>query len=89
MLLTGSERTALRRAVRLLSLNWLAIWRAEGAGFLGLGTSNALTATSSGATWVSIHHGGGVGIGRSIHTGQVSVADGTELAAGVTRRILH
>ncbi len=42
---------------------------------------NALTATSSGATWVSIHHGGGVGIGRSIHSGQVSVADGTELAA--------
>ncbi|MCH6472144.1 urocanate hydratase [Sinomonas terrae] len=42
---------------------------------------NALTAASSGATWVSIHHGGGVGIGRSIHAGQVSVADGTELAA--------
>ncbi|GAA3693475.1 urocanate hydratase [Arthrobacter ginkgonis] len=42
---------------------------------------NALTAASSGATWVSIHHGGGVGIGRSIHAGQVSVADGTDLAA--------
>lgn len=42
---------------------------------------NALTATSSGATWVSLHHGGGVGIGRSIHSGQVSVADGTALAA--------
>ena len=42
---------------------------------------NALTAVSSGATWVSIHHGGGVGIGRSIHAGQVCVADGTELAA--------
>jgi len=42
---------------------------------------NALTAASSGATWVSIHHGGGVGIGRSIHAGQVCVADGTELAA--------
>jgi len=49
---------------------------------------NALTATSSGATWVSIHHGGGVGIGRSIHTGQVSVADGTELAAEKLTRLL-
>ena len=49
---------------------------------------NALTATSSGATWVSIHHGGGVGIGRSIHTGQVSVADGTELAAAKLERVL-
>ena len=38
---------------------------------------NALVNTSSGATWVSIHHGGGVGIGRSIHAGQVTVADGT------------
>ena len=42
---------------------------------------NALVNTASGATWVSIHHGGGVGIGRSIHAGQVSVADGTALAA--------
>ena len=49
---------------------------------------NALTATASGATWVSIHHGGGVGIGRSIHTGQVSVADGTELAAAKLERLL-
>jgi urocanate hydratase len=49
---------------------------------------NALTATSSGATWVSIHHGGGVGIGRSIHTGQVSVADGTDLAAEKLSRLL-
>lgn len=49
---------------------------------------NALTATSSGATWVSIHHGGGVGIGRSIHAGQVSVADGTELAAQKLARVL-
>ncbi len=49
---------------------------------------NALTATSSGATWVSIHHGGGVGIGRSIHTGQVSVADGTDLAAEKLERLL-
>ncbi|MBC9953093.1 urocanate hydratase [Leucobacter sp. cx-42] len=49
---------------------------------------NALTATSSGATWVSLHHGGGVGIGRSIHSGQVSVADGTELAAQKLERLL-
>ena len=42
---------------------------------------NALVNTASGASWVSIHHGGGVGIGRSIHAGQVSLADGTALAA--------
>ena len=49
---------------------------------------NALLNTSSGATWVSIHHGGGVGIGRSIHAGQVSVADGTDLAAQKLERLL-
>jgi urocanate hydratase len=49
---------------------------------------NALTATSSGATWVSIHHGGGVGIGRSLHAGQVTVADGTPLAAQKIERVL-
>ncbi|MFB0835304.1 urocanate hydratase [Arthrobacter halodurans] len=49
---------------------------------------NALTAASSGATWVSIHHGGGVGIGRSIHAGQVCVADGTELAAAKLEALL-
>ncbi len=49
---------------------------------------NALLNTSSGATWVSIHHGGGVGIGRSIHAGQVVVADGTELAAQKIARVL-
>ncbi len=49
---------------------------------------NALVNTSSGATWVSIHHGGGVGIGRSIHAGQVSVADGTALAAEKLARVL-
>ena len=49
---------------------------------------NALTATSSGAAWVSIHHGGGTGIGRSIHAGQVSVADGTDLAAQKLDRVL-
>ncbi|HEV7470718.1 MAG TPA: urocanate hydratase [Pseudonocardia sp.] len=49
---------------------------------------NALVNTASGATWVSIHHGGGVGIGRSIHAGQVTVADGTELAAAKIERVL-
>jgi urocanate hydratase len=49
---------------------------------------NALVNTASGATWVSIHHGGGVGIGRSIHAGQVCVADGTELAAQKLDRVL-
>jgi len=41
---------------------------------------NAMLNVASGATWVSIHHGGGVGIGYSIHAGVVIVADGTELA---------
>jgi urocanate hydratase len=49
---------------------------------------NALVNTASGATWVSIHHGGGVGIGRSIHAGMVVVADGTELAAQKLERVL-
>ncbi len=49
---------------------------------------NALVNTASGATWVSIHHGGGVGIGRSIHAGQVTVADGTDLAAQKLERVL-
>lgn len=49
---------------------------------------NALVNTASGASWVSIHHGGGVGIGRSIHAGQVCVADGTELAARKLERVL-
>ena len=49
---------------------------------------NALVNTASGATWVSIHHGGGVGIGRSIHAGQVTVADGTPLAAQKLARVL-
>src|SRR4051812_8748766 len=50
---------------------------------------NALVNTSSGATWVSIPHGGGVGIGRSIHAGQVSVADGTPLATQKLERVLR
>jgi urocanate hydratase len=49
---------------------------------------NALVNTASGASWVSIHHGGGVGIGRSIHAGQVTVADGTPLAAQKLERVL-
>lgn len=49
---------------------------------------NAMVNISSGASWVSIHHGGGVGIGRSIHAGQVSVADGTALAAEKLARVL-
>jgi urocanate hydratase len=49
---------------------------------------NALVNTASGATWVSFHHGGGVGIGRSLHAGQVCVADGTDLAAQKIERVL-
>ncbi|MEV4829187.1 urocanate hydratase [Micromonospora sp. NPDC049257] len=49
---------------------------------------NALVNTASGASWVSIHHGGGVGIGRSIHAGQVCVADGTALAGQKIERVL-
>ena len=49
---------------------------------------NALLNTASGAAWVSIHHGGGVGMGRSIHSGQVTVADGTLLAGAKIERVL-
>ncbi len=49
---------------------------------------NALVNTASGASWVSFHHGGGVGIGRSLHAGQVSVADGSPLAAQKLARVL-
>ncbi len=49
---------------------------------------NAMVNTASGASWVSIHHGGGVGIGRSLHAGQVSVADGTDLARHKLERVL-
>jgi urocanate hydratase len=49
---------------------------------------NALVNTSSGASWISVHHGGGVGIGRSIHAGMVVVADGTDLAAQRLDRVL-
>ncbi|WP_052462627.1 urocanate hydratase [Nigerium massiliense] len=49
---------------------------------------NALLNTASGASWVSIHHGGGVGMGRSIHAGQVCIVDGTELAAQKVERVL-
>ena len=50
---------------------------------------NALVATAGGASWVSLHHGGGVGIGDSIHAGMVVVADGSELAEARLRRVLH
>jgi urocanate hydratase len=49
---------------------------------------NALVNTASGASWVSFHHGGGVGMGRSLHAGQVCVADGTSLAAAKIERVL-
>ena len=49
---------------------------------------NAMVNVASGASWVSIHHGGGVGMGRSIHAGQVCVADGTALAAQKLERVL-
>jgi urocanate hydratase len=49
---------------------------------------NALVNTASGASWVSIHHGGGVGIGRSIHAGMVCLADGSGLAAQKLERVL-
>jgi len=50
---------------------------------------NALLNTASGATWVSFHHGGGVGMGYSLHAGQVTVADGTENAARRIARVLN
>ena len=50
---------------------------------------NALLNTASGATWVSFHHGGGVGMGYSLHAGQVTVADGTDMAAAKFRRVLN
>ncbi len=49
---------------------------------------NALTSTSCGASWVSVHGGGGVGIGFSVHAGQVTVADGTDAAAKRLNRVL-
>jgi urocanate hydratase len=48
---------------------------------------NAMLNVASGATWVSIHHGGGVGMGKSIHAGQVTVADGTPAAAARIQRV--
>jgi len=49
---------------------------------------NALVNASAGATWVSVHHGGGVGIGNSIHAGMVAIADGTPLGREKLRRVL-
>src|ERR1700752_2560434 len=50
---------------------------------------NALLNTASGASWVSFHHGGGVGMGYSLHAGQVTVADGTDNAARRIERVLN
>jgi urocanate hydratase len=50
---------------------------------------NALLSTAGGASWVSLHHGGGVGMGYSIHAGMVIVADGTDAAAARLERVLH
>jgi urocanate hydratase len=50
---------------------------------------NALLAASNGASWVSFHHGGGVGMGLSLHAGQVTVADGTDAAARRLERVLR
>jgi len=50
---------------------------------------NALVNTAGGASWVSLHHGGGVGMGYSIHAGMVIVADGTEAAAARLARVLR
>jgi urocanate hydratase len=50
---------------------------------------NALLNTASGATWVSFHHGGGVGMGYSLHAGQVTVADGTDIASRKIGRVLN
>ena len=49
---------------------------------------NALVNTASGASWVSFHHGGGVGMGYSLHAGQVTVADGTDEAGEALNRVL-
>jgi urocanate hydratase len=49
---------------------------------------NALVNTAAGASWVSIHNGGGVGIGYSLHAGQVTVADGTDMMAQRIERVL-
>ena len=49
---------------------------------------NALANTACGASWVSVHHGGGVGIGYSLHAGMVCVADGTDAAAERLERVL-
>ena len=49
---------------------------------------NALLNTAAGASWVSVHNGGGVGIGYSLHAGQVIVADGTEMMAKRIERVL-
>ena len=61
-------------------------WNTETADWALL---NALVNTAAGATWVSFHHGGGVGIGYSLHAGMVVVADGTDRAARCLERVLQ
>ena len=56
--------------------------------FKGWPLLNALVNTAAGASWVSIHNGGGVGIGYSLHAGQVTVADGTDMMAKRIERVL-
>ena len=56
---------------------------------LPIGLLNALVNTAGGASWVSLHHGGGVGMGYSIHAGMVIVADGTDAAAARLYRVLR
>ncbi len=67
---------------------WLGYGERDKAGLAFNDLVASLTSTASGATWVSFHHGGGVGIGRSLHAGQVCVADGTPLAAAKVERVL-
>ena len=74
LVLLGKQILYFERYAKLMAPDWAIL--------------NALVNTASGATWVSFHHGGGVGIGRSIHAGQVTVADGTPLAAQKIERVL-
>jgi len=53
-----------------------------------IAAADALVNTAAGASWVSIHNGGGVGIGYSLHAGQVTVADGTDMMASRIERVL-
>ena len=67
----------------------MTTWWCEAGWLDGGPVDDVRVTTASGATWVSVHHGGGVGTGRSIHAGQVCVADGTPLAAQKLERVLR